>query len=237
MINDRLITFDVYTALFDIEGSLASVVASALGVDGLALVRTWRGKQLEYALISNSLARDRVPFRLITRRALDYALARASLDAPDSTRENMVEAWNHLRPWPEAEEVLAALKSRGYPIAVLSNGDEAMLRTLLARLSTPFDHVFASDQAGYYKPHPSVYALPLKALDLAPQQVLHVAGSATDVTGAKSAGLRCAWSNRFGDRVWDVAYKADHEFRDLRGMLVHCNLNGDKCAQTRPPHR
>jgi hypothetical protein len=60
---------------------------------------------------------------------------------------------------------------------------------------------------------------PLKALDLNPDQVLHVAGSATDTLGAKSAGLRCAWSNRFGDLVLDPKYKPDYEFKDLTGLL------------------
>ena len=217
----QLITFDVYAALFDVEGSLVPVLNRTLGTqtEALPLVRTWRNKQLEYALISNSLQRGRLSFRVATRRALDYALGRAGLDISEATRGEMVEAWNQLRPWPEADQVLAAVKAKGYRIGALSNGDEAMLRAVLAGLATPFDDIFASDQAGYYKPHPSMYALPLKAHGLAPGQVLHVAGSATDVLGARSAGLPCAWSNRNHDRVLDPANHANHEFADLRGLL------------------
>jgi 2-haloacid dehalogenase len=217
----RLVTFDVYTAIFDVEGSLVPALTGRLGagVDGLALVRTWRSKQLEYALINNSLQRGRMSFRLVTGHALDYTLGRARLSLPDEARNELLAAWDHLQPWPEAGEMLAAVRSRGYPIGALSNGDESMLRALLVHLPVVFDHVFAADQAGYYKPHPSVYALPLKALGLAADQVLHVAGSPTDVMGARSAGLRCAWSNRHGDRVLDPAYRADYESADLRGLL------------------
>jgi hypothetical protein len=53
----QFLTFDVYTALVDVEGSLAPALRQGLPphVDALDLVRTWRRKQLEYALISNSL--------------------------------------------------------------------------------------------------------------------------------------------------------------------------------------
>jgi len=210
----RLITFDVYTALFDVEGSLAPVAGTWVE-NPLEFVRAWRAKQLELALISNSLDRGRLPFETLTRRALDITLARARLDAPHGLRQNLVQAWDELRPWPEAGEVLMEVKARGYRMALLSNGDEAQLRTLAARFSVSFDYVFSAEGAGHYKPHPSVYALP----NSAPEHVLHVAGSATDVLGAKSAGLRCAWSNRRGEPLLDPALPPDYEFADLRGLL------------------
>src|SRR3546814_19414451 len=52
---------------------------------------------------------------------------------------------------------LAEIKSRGYPIGILSNGDAAMLQAMASRVATPFDNVFSSEAAGFSKPHPSVY--------------------------------------------------------------------------------
>ena len=217
----RLVTFDVYTALFDVESSLTPVVRHAVAdqTDGLDIVRTWRRKQLEYCLISNSLQRARVPFAVITRHALDYTLSQLQLDLTEGVRQGLVHAWNELRLWPEAASVLTAMKERDYRIGLLSNGDEAMLRALAARLPIRCDDVFASEHAGYYKPHPSVYALPLQTLGLSTDQLLHVAGSATDVMGTKAAGLRCVWVNRQHDRVLDERYTADDECEDLRGLL------------------
>jgi 2-haloacid dehalogenase len=217
----KLITFDVYTALFDIQGSLMPRVAKAVGAeaDAAQLMRTWRTKQLEYALISNSLGLGRVPFRTITRRALDYTLGRAKLELTGSKRDELLAAWDELDPWPEANEVLAESKSRGYSIGLLSNGDVAMLEALGRRLGTPPDYIFASETAGYYKPHSSVYALPLDQLGIGAGEMLHVAGSATDVLGTKAAGLRCAWSNRHAELVLDPGLKPDYEFADLRGVL------------------
>lgn len=216
-----LLTFDVYTALFDVEGSLTPVVQQALPAqeDYLELVRVWRRKQLEYVLISNSLQQGRTSFAVITRRALDYTLSRMQVELTERACQDLVAAWNQLLLWPEAAQVVREMKARGYRIGLLSNGDDSMLRALAARLPVPCDDVFSSEQAGCYKPHPSVYALPWRALRLAADQILHVAGSPTDVMGAKAAGLRCAWSNRQHDRVLDARYSADHEFGDLRGLL------------------
>lgn len=77
----------------------------------------------------------------------------------EAARTAMVQAWDQLRPWSEAEAMLATVKARGYPSGALSHGDEAMLRAVLAGLATPFDDVFASDQASYNQPHPSVCLL------------------------------------------------------------------------------
>ena len=217
----QLITFDVYTALFDIEASLVPVIGQFLGtrVDSVELVRVWRQKQLEYALISNSLKQGRVPFVEITRMALEYALRRASVDLAETCREGLVAEWNQLQLWPEAEQVLVQVKKRGYPVALLSNGDEGMLHRLASRLPMECDHIFSSEQAGYYKPHPAMYKLPFVALGLTTKQVLHVAGSATDVTGARAAGLHCVWSNRKHDKVVDEQYRADYEIETLLGLL------------------
>jgi 2-haloacid dehalogenase len=217
----RLITFDVYTALFDIEGSLVPLVGQVLDphADSLRFVRLWRKMQLEYALISNSLGEERVPFQTITRRALEYTLRQVQAEVTETGQEHLTLAWQKLELWPEAEEVLTTLKARGYLIGLLSNGDEIMLQALAARLPVLCDHIFSSEQAQVYKPHPGIYALPLSMLGLAPEEVLHVAGSRTDVMGAKAAGLRCAWSNRGADKVFDPKYGADYEFENLSGLL------------------
>ena len=223
--NYRLITFDVYTALADLGRSLVpplSRIADAKGatLDPVAFLQTWRAKQMEYALVSNSLDGEHLSFREVTRRALNYTLQRFRLDIRADDRVQLVDSWNDLELWPEAEEVLGEVKSRGYPIGVLSNGDEAMLQALLDGIEVPFDHVFAADQAGKYKPAPEIYELPAKQLDLAAEEVLHVAGSPTDATGAKAAGLTCAWSNRSGDFIMSSStHQPDFEFQDLTGLL------------------
>jgi hypothetical protein len=88
----QLITFDVYTALFDIDSSLTPAVSEMLDLDGLTFVRAWRRKQMEYALISNSLERGRIAFELITRRALADTLVRCHVTLSESLQTDLLNA-------------------------------------------------------------------------------------------------------------------------------------------------
>ena len=187
----QLITFDVYTALTDLERSLVEALGPLVDGDGPsagALLGNWRTKQMEYARISNSLGAGRVSFRQITRRSLDYALGRASIEADDTVRDELVDAWNRLDLWHEARSVIDTISGRGYEVAVLSNGDVDMLKALVAHNRLPFERIFSAEHAGAYKPDPAVYRLPVEALGMAPRQILHVAGSATDTLGALGRG-------------------------------------------------
>ena len=148
-----------------------------------------------------------------------FSLSAKELGLLSAQAMEISTGWNELCLWPEAASVPTKMREGGYRIGLLSNGDEAMLRALAARLPVRCDDVFASEHAGYYKPHPSVYALPLRTLGLSTDQLLHVAGSATDVMGTKAAGLRCVWVNRQHDRVLDERYTADDECEDLLGVL------------------
>src|SRR3546814_3819280 len=107
------------------------------------MMQLWRAKQMECAAISNSLQKGRAPFRDATRLGLQYVARRFGLDLSDAQQADLAHAWDRLQPWPEAEQVLAEIKSRGYPIGILSNGDAAMLQALASRVATPFDHVFS----------------------------------------------------------------------------------------------
>ena len=217
-----LVTFDVYAALFDITGSLTGRLREAAGLDearaGQAF-QLWRAKQLERAAISNSLARERTSFRECARQALVYVEQRFGLALGEGSRQELLMAWDRLTPWPEAPLVLETLASRGYALALLSNGDRDMLQALAASLDVPFAHIFSSEDAGSYKPHPAIYELPMRTPGLARSQVLHVAGAANDALGATATGMRCYWSNRTGDVPLDPAYAPAFQGRNLEGLL------------------
>lgn len=218
----KLVTFDVYTALLDIEGSLTPVVTDSLSLSdepARRFVRTWRAKQMERAAISNSLGKGRTTFRAATAMGLDYAAGNADVELDPQRREQLIAAWDKLTPWPEADAVVSKVKEMGYATAILSNGDRDMLEAAAAAFECGFDHVLSSEQAGWYKPHPAVYALPETELGIGRDDVLHVAGSPNDILGAVAAGLACIWSNRHADRLLDPDYAPLREYADLNGVL------------------
>ena len=216
-----LITFDVYSALFVFRGSLAPVLTGALGEKApiAAIIDSWRRAQLAIASSSNVLPGGRVAFREATRLALDYSLGCHGGACDVATRAALVAAWDELSPWPEVPSVLSSLDRRGARLALLSNGDVDMLNALSQRLPVSFDHIFSSEQAGKYKPHPAIYGLAVSRTGIEPQRILHVAGSALDALGAKSFGLCCAWSNRASEPPLDPAFTPDLDTPDLRGLL------------------
>lgn len=222
MADYRLVTFDAYTGLVDFRATLAPVIDRLLAPPaGVAepFLSDWRAGQLGVAALSNALGRGRVRFHDCTALALDHAAARHGIAVPADRRDELIAAWYPLRPWPEAAEVLGELKSRGRELAILSNGDRAMLESIAGELSVEFDHVFSTEDCGVYKPAPEVYDLPVEALGIGRGDYLHVAGSANDVIGAKSAGVACYWNNRAGDRTLLPEFSADAEGPDLRGLL------------------
>lgn len=214
----RLITFDAYSALADQRSSLVPVISEILGLsssDAAQVLQVWRAKQLERAALSNHLDRGRMSFRDCTRQALDYAARRFKLNIDSARHCALVCAWDRLKPWPEAARAIAAVKAKGYRVAILSNGDEDMLHALSDSFGIAFDHVLSSESCGYYKPHPSIYDLPRGMLGITAKEYLHVAGGANDALGAAAAGVDCYWSNRQGDFVLDPAYEPVYERTSL----------------------
>lgn len=218
----KLITFDMYSAFLDIEGSALPLVEKALGLpseDSLAFFRLWRSRQWDYVLLTNILPRGFLSYREITSIALDYTCKKLARPVSDSQREELMRVWVSFKAWPEAADAVAALRKKGYSIAMLSNGDEEMLRKLQTSTGIAFDHVFGADQARHYKPHPDIYALPSQKLGVDRSEFIHVAGSMFDMMGATAAGYRCAWSNRFNEYSLDSRYKPEFEMRNLLGLV------------------
>lgn len=215
----KLVTFDAYMALLDIEGSLRPVVQETLGLDAdvaAAFVRLWRTKQMERAAISNSLGGRRTSFSDCTAMALDYCLARYNITVGADEQINLIFSWDKIKPWPDAETAIASVKAMGCQTAILSNGDQRMLEAVALNFSANlFDHILSSETAGYYKPHPSIYNLPASILGISKESTVHIAGSPNDVLGAIAAGIQCIWSNRHGDLILDPAFPPTHEISNL----------------------
>jgi 2-haloacid dehalogenase len=218
----KLVTFDVYMALLDIEGSLRPVVQETLGLNAdiaSAFVRLWRTKQMERAAISNSLGGRRISFGECTAMALDYCLGRNNITIGADTHSNLLFAWDKIKPWPDAENAIAAVKAMGCQTAILSNGDQRMLEAVALNFSAHlFDYILSSEIAGYYKPHPSIYNLPASILGISKENTIHIAGSPNDVLGAIAAGIQCIWSNRHGDQILDPTFPPTHEISNLTGV-------------------
>ena len=219
----KVITFDIYSASLDIQGSAIPVVQDVISEFSLEkckdFFRTWRTQQWNFLLLNNSMEDGYRSYRYITERVLEYTEKKFDISLTSDQKDQLMKIWTSFSAWPETRGILEELKNRGYKIGMLSNGDENMLYPLQDSTQIQFDYIFSGDQAKTYKPRPEIYHNVLEKLKIDVDELLHVAGSLFDVMGAKSAGLNCVWSNRSGEYVLDTRFEPDYEISSLNGLL------------------
>jgi 2-haloalkanoic acid dehalogenase type II len=173
------VVFDLLTALLD-SWTLWNEVAGSADAG-----MKWRRRYLE---ITYGCGAYRPYEALVREAARDVGL-------PESLGEGLERRWGDLRPWPEAPGVLATLS---VPLAVVTNCSTRLGRQAADRVGVAFDVVMTAEDVGFYKPRPEPYRAALAALGTTPERTLFVAGSASDVPGAKAVGMPVYWHNRIG---------------------------------------
>lgn len=196
------VLFDLLTALID-SWSLWDRVAG-----GRDAGRRWRAAYLELTYGCGAYR----PYESLVREA---ALATG---LPAQAPERLESEWGSLAPWDDAEKVLTRV-ARGARIGVVTNCSERLGRQAAALLGVPFDVVVTAERAGYYKPDAAPYRLALSELELAPAEVLFVAGSGFDLIGTHAVGLPTVWHNRAGLTAPPSAPRPLLERRTLRELF------------------
>lgn len=193
------VIFDLLTALID-SWTLWNDVAGSPDAG-----MKWRRRYLE---ITYGCGAYRPYEALVREAARDAGL-------PDSLGEALERRWGELKPWPEARGVLARIP---VPLAVATNCSVRLGRQAADGVGVPFKVVVTAESAGFYKPRPEPYLAVLKALGTEPERTLFVAGSASDVPGAKGVGMPVYWHNRIGLPPRDEA-SPDHLETTLHGLV------------------
>ena len=140
----------------------------------------------------------------------------ADLDV-DPLLEIAFENWARPGIFPESREVLDQCR---VPICLVSNVDNAALRSALRHNDLRFDYVVTSEDYRAYKPRREMFDKALSLLELSAGEVLHVGDSlSSDVRGAKAQGIRVLWVNR-NRRPLPLGDEApDYTSTDLTGLL------------------
>jgi 2-haloacid dehalogenase len=149
-------------------------------------------------------------------------------DAEIRSLHESVPAW---LPFPDTVPALRELKNR-YRLVVISNIDDALFAKTRRRLDVEFDGVITAEQAKSYKPSLNNFQMALRALALAPDQLLHAGQSIYhDVIPARSLGIATVWVNRKSARPGIGAVRAaaghpDMEVPDLASLTIAAMKNG-----------
>ncbi|MBS2011496.1 MAG: HAD-IA family hydrolase [Deltaproteobacteria bacterium] len=97
-------------------------------------------------------------------------------------------------------EALDTIRGRGVKVAIISNS-EGMLDRLFTELGIlgHFDRVVDSGKVGVEKPDPRIFEIAMRELGVTKERTLHLGDVfATDVLGARAAGIRHALIDPFG---------------------------------------
>ncbi|SDQ90596.1 haloacid dehalogenase type II [Actinopolyspora saharensis] len=206
----RAVAFDVLETLLNIEPLRERL-------DGIGqpeqLLQPWfmRFQRDSMAL---SLSGDFGSFHEVARQALrtdtEHTASEADID-------HVLEGFAELPAHSDAEPALRRLSESGVRVGCLTVGNpDATARFLeSAGLARHVDRVVTAEQAGVWKPAPSIYRVAAHRLGVAPHDMALVAVHAWDCHGAKRAGCRAGWCSRLEGEYGEVFTPADATADDL----------------------
>lgn len=105
---------------------------------------------------------------------------------------------DYWRLFPDVEQTLTALRSRGYRLVVLSNWDHRLNQTLKELgLNRFFEKIYISTLIGFAKPDPGAFRYVIEDLNVPAEVILHVGDTLEeDILGARHAGVRAVCIDR-----------------------------------------
>ncbi len=223
----KVVMFDLYGTLVDMQGGLVEAVTPYLKSKGWkgrpnSLVTWWRRTHFENSMIDALLHREHTPYREIGRRALSYTLERAGIPHTADEVAGLVAAIETLRPFKDVVPALRALKAH-YQLVILSNGDPDMLQAARSHLEVEFDRIISVAEAGSFKPHVATYRTAAELLGLPPDCVMFVANHAFDCVGAKAYGMNTCYVDRRKRPFGEWPYQPDlvvADFAELAARLA-----------------
>lgn len=217
MKNIKAIIFDAYGTLFDVN-SAAEKCKDKIGDKWEAFANYWRTTQLEYTWLRSLMKRHK-DFWQVTEDSLDKSMKVFNID--NSMRNELLDLYKILSPYPEIPEVLKSLKEKKYKLSILSNGTPSLLNELVKsnNLENLFDNIFSIEEVGIYKPDSKVYDMPIKKYKIKNNEVVFLSANTWDVSGGGNYGFNSIWVNRNNNIFDNLDYKPEHQIKNLKELV------------------
>jgi 2-haloacid dehalogenase len=224
----KALTFDQYGTIVDMQNGLVEAIKPFLTQKGWqgepnSFVTWWRRTHFENSMIDALCDRGHTPYRQIGHRAVSHVMDRCGIGYTQEEVRYLVAEIEKLKPFPDVVPSLEKLRSKGYKLAILSNGDRDMLRAAGPHIGFRFDHVISVQEAGYFKPHWKAYAKATEIIGEDRSSILFVANHAFDCIGAKSYGMRTVFIDRRKRSFGQTPYQPDlivADFSELAATLA-----------------
>jgi 2-haloacid dehalogenase len=216
--NIKAIVFDAYGTLFDVN-SAAEMCKDKIGDKWEGFANYWRTTQLEYTWLRSLMKRHK-DFWQITEESLDKSMKVFKIDG--SMKNELLNLYKVLSPYPEVKEVLKSLKAKKYKLAILSNGTPSLLNELVKsnNLDDIFNDLFSIEEVGIYKPDKKVYDMPIKKYQVKNEEIAFLSANSWDVSGGGNYGYNSIWVNRNNNVFDNLDYKPKNEINNLTQLLA-----------------
>ncbi|NJE09563.1 HAD family hydrolase [Thermococcus sp. MAR1] len=222
----KLVSFDVWNTLLDINvmlDSMAVELSKLMGaciidvVEGMMLTRE-RIKRIRAKTAGNpARALEESQEMLAELLGIDVELVkRAGARALLRVDEGIV--------LPGAKEALEGVKRKGLKVTLTGNvmfWPGSYTRLLLERfgLTDYIDKTFFADEVLAYKPMPEMFEKLLRVFNVSPDEAIHIGDTyAEDFEGALRAGLWAVWINPEAEEIRKI-HERGFEVPNVEGIL------------------
>ena len=213
----KAVIFDAYGTLFDVN-SAAEKCKDKIGNKRETFANFWRTTQLEYTWLRSLMKRHK-NFWDVTEDSLEKSMKVFKIDK--SMKNELLNLYKILSPYPEVKEVLESLKRKNFKLAVLSNGTPDLLNELVEsnNLNNLFDDLFSIEEVKVFKPDLKVYEIPLKKYNIKANEIAFLSANTWDVSGGGNYGYNSIWVNRNKSEFDMLDYQPKNEINNLTQIL------------------
>jgi 2-haloacid dehalogenase len=207
----RWVTFDCYGTLADWRGGMAAAIRPLMGDATDRVMDAYYEAELEV-----EREHPRMRYREILAEGLRRAAHSQGVDLADGREYAMSEHWAEMPIFEDVGPALSALRDAGWKLAILTNCDDDLIATTVARMPVQFDLLVTAEQVGSYKPAHGHWQ---RFAELAGERDawVHAANSwVIDIKPASELGIPRVWVDR--DRSGHDAAIADVVLPDLSGL-------------------
>jgi 2-haloacid dehalogenase len=190
------VTFDCYGTLIDWERGITDALLPLLpaGTDRRALAVRYIEVEAEVEKLEHV---DHLSYRDVLDRASRRLLAEKGRPLPDDSPSPLPASLPSWPPFTEVPDALRELRRRGYKLAILSNVDNDLLATSIARIGVEPDLTVTAQDARSYKPARGHWRLYEERTGAGKASTIHAAASLYhDIRPTTAWGYRNVWIAR-----------------------------------------
>ena len=191
----RWVSFDCFGTLVDWQSWFAEVLGPFGSRTAGEVIRAYHVHERAVEREKPQRSYKDVLATALVRATAEQGVALSHTEA----RTLVTRTWGSMRLFDDAEAMLAALRAKGYRLAILTNCDEDLFAVTHRLFKAPFDLCVTSERIRGYKPEPWHFRGFELLTRVSRPDWVHVANSwYHDIAPARSLGVQHVWLDREG---------------------------------------